>query len=126
MLRFLLCGISSWFSKDTVVVVERGRGQVSWNSTSSESAVGVFSMGTYASRVTPGRITGRVINPDGLPLKNADVELFRRERYKDTQTGWWTVQSDEMGYFEFDHVTPGLYVTVFNNSNKFDPNLPWT
>jgi hypothetical protein len=71
------------------------------------------------------RIGGRVIGSEGLPLKNADVVLSRRERYNETQTGWWTVQSDENGHFEFDHVTPGLYLIVFNNSNRSDPNLPY-
>jgi hypothetical protein len=29
------------------------------------------------------------------------------------------------GILEFDHVAPGLYSIVFNNSNRFDPNLPY-
>jgi hypothetical protein len=76
--------------------------------------------------VPTARIRGRVVNPKGLPLKSADVELFRRERYKESASGWWTVQSDMNGYFEFDHLTPGLYLVVFNSSNRFDPNLPYS
>ena len=71
------------------------------------------------------RVRGQVLDPYGSPLRTVDVELFRRERYKDSLDDWWTVQSDGEGYFEFDHVTPGLYLIVFNNPNRTDPNLPY-
>jgi hypothetical protein len=71
------------------------------------------------------RIRGRVIGPDGKPLKNADVALFRKDRYKQEEMGWWEYQDEQNGHFEFDHVTPGTYVVVFNNSNKSDPDIPY-
>lgn len=73
-----------------------------------------------------GRIRGRVIGPDGMPLENADVALFRKDRYKETDMGWWEFQDAEKGYFEFDHVTPGTYVVVFHNSNRADPDIPYS
>jgi hypothetical protein len=71
------------------------------------------------------RIRGRVIGPDGSPLKNADVELFRKERYKESDLGWWEFQDEEAGHFEFDNITPGVYVIVFHNSNRPDPDIPY-
>lgn len=72
------------------------------------------------------RVRGRVIDPQGFPLKGADVELFRRERYKENLADWWTVRSDGEGYFEFDHLAPGLYLVVFNNSNTIDASRPYS
>jgi hypothetical protein len=71
------------------------------------------------------RIRGQLTDPYGSPLRNEDVELFRRERYKESRGDPWTVQSDDDGYFEFDHVTPGLYLIVFNNFNRIEQNLPY-
>jgi hypothetical protein len=70
-------------------------------------------------------IHGRVIGPDGKPLKNADVALFRKDRYKESDMGWWEFQGEEKGYFQFDHVAPGTYVLVFHNSNRPDPDIPY-
>jgi hypothetical protein len=72
-----------------------------------------------------GRIRGRVIGPGGIPLKNADVALFRTDRYNESDMGWWEFQNEEKGYFEFDHVTPGQFVIVFHNSNRSDPDIPY-
>lgn len=72
-----------------------------------------------------GRIHGRVLGPDGLPLKNADVALFRADRYKENEMGWWEFQGEEKGYFEFNNVSPGRYVIVFHNSNRPDPDIPY-
>jgi hypothetical protein len=72
-----------------------------------------------------GRIHGRVLGPDGLPLKNADVELFGADRYKENEMGWWEFQDQEKGHFEFNNVSPGRYVVVFHNSNRPDPDMPY-
>jgi len=72
-----------------------------------------------------GRIHGRVLGPDGLPLKNADVELFGADRYKENEMGWWEFQDQEKGHFEFNNVSPGRYVIVFHNSNRPDPDMPY-
>jgi hypothetical protein len=73
-----------------------------------------------------GRIRGRVIGPDGTPLKNADVALFRDDRYTEDGMGWWEYQGDEKAHFEFEHVAPGKYVIVFHNSNEPDPYIPYS
>jgi hypothetical protein len=73
-----------------------------------------------------GRIRGRVIGPDGTPLKNADVALFRDDRYTEDGMGWWEYQGKEKAHFEFEHVAPGRYVIVFHNSNEPDPDIPYS
>jgi hypothetical protein len=71
------------------------------------------------------RIRGRVLGPDGQPLKNADVALFRVDRYDERDMGWWEFQDEEKGHFEFNNVSPGRYVIVFHNSNRPDPDIPY-
>lgn len=39
--------------------------------------------------------------------KNADVALFRADRYKAEDMGWWEYQDEDKGHFEFNHVSPG-------------------
>lgn len=72
-----------------------------------------------------GRIRGRVLGADGAPIKYADVELFRSDRYTDEARGWWEFQDKDDGYFEFYHVAPGTYIIVFHNSNNADPDIPY-
>ena len=60
-----------------------------------------------------GRIHGSVRGPDGKPLANASVELYRAGAYDDSRPGLWGFQGPK-GDFEFDHVGPGEYILVFN------------
>src|SRR6202451_4056356 len=71
-----------------------------------------------------GKIRGAVLGADGKPLNIASVELYRAERYKDTEPGLWGFQGSK-GDFEFDHVGPGDYILVFNRLNRLDPNSPY-
>jgi len=71
-----------------------------------------------------GRIHGSVRGPDGKPLPNASVELYRAGAYDDSRPGLWGFQGPK-GDFEFDHVGPGEYVLVFNRMNRKDPNSPF-
>ncbi len=71
-----------------------------------------------------GRIRGRVLDPKGQPLRSANVELFRADRYDDSATGPWELQGKK-GYFEFNHVVPGNYILVFNQDNNPDPDAPF-
>ena len=71
-----------------------------------------------------GKIRGAVLGPDGKPLKVASVELYRAEKYKDTEPGLWGFQGAK-GEFEFDHVGPGDYILVFNRTDRKDPNSPF-
>jgi len=71
-----------------------------------------------------GKIRGSVLGPDQKPLRVASVELYRAEKFKDTEPGLWGFQGSK-GEFEFDHVGPGDYVLVFNRLNREDPNSPY-
>ncbi len=71
-----------------------------------------------------GKIRGSVLGPDQRPLKVASVELYRAEKFKDTEPGLWGFQGSKRE-FEFDHVGPGDYILVFNRLNRKDPNSPY-
>jgi hypothetical protein len=71
-----------------------------------------------------GKIRGSVLGPDHRPLAMASVELYRADRYDDSQPGLWGFQSSK-GIFEFDHIGPGEYILVFNRLNRMDPNSPF-
>ncbi len=71
-----------------------------------------------------GKIRGAVLGADGKPLKIASVELYRAEKFKDTEPGLWGFQGSK-GDFEFDHIGPGDYILVFNRLNRLDPNSPY-
>ncbi|HYL68343.1 MAG TPA: hypothetical protein VEX69_04190 [Candidatus Limnocylindria bacterium] len=71
-----------------------------------------------------GKIRGSVVGPDKKPLTIASVELYRADRYDDSQPGLWGFQGSK-GIFEFDHIGPGEYILVFNRMNRMDPNSPY-
>jgi hypothetical protein len=71
-----------------------------------------------------GKIRGSVLGPDHKPLNIASVELYRADRYVDSQPGLWGFQGSK-GIFEFDHIGPGDYMLVFNRLNRMDPNSPF-
>jgi hypothetical protein len=71
-----------------------------------------------------GKIRGSVLGPDKKPLPLASVELYRADRYNDSQAGLWGFQGSK-GIFEFDHIGPGEYLLVFNRRNRMDPNSPF-
>ena len=69
------------------------------------------------------RIRGRVIGPNGAPLRSAEVELFRPDKYQPSPLlmSWQELQA-EKGFFEFLHVSPGDYILVYNNSEERETN----
>ena len=71
-----------------------------------------------------GKIRGSVLGPDKKPLPIASVELYRADRYADSQPGLWGFQGAKRE-FEFDHIGPGEYILVFNRTNRMDPNSPF-
>jgi hypothetical protein len=71
-----------------------------------------------------GQISGRVIAPDGAPLRSTSVELYRADQYGDEQAGASAYQ-DESKPFEFAHLPPGDYVLVFNQRDQADPDAPF-
>ncbi len=70
-----------------------------------------------------GRIRGKVVGPDHIPMKFAEVELFRSDKYQDSAllTEWREVQN-QSGFFEFTHVSPGDYILVYNNEGPTTAN----
>lgn len=76
-----------------------------------------------------GRITGRVIGPDGKPLHLAFVNLYLASRYKDGKPGSYSFQGKgrpfaEWRPFEFYHLPGNDYVLVFNPQNDESPDAP--
>jgi hypothetical protein len=70
------------------------------------------------------RITGHLIGPDGK-FAEGSVELFSEEGFaKQQQRGWWEYGKREEG-FHFDHVAPGNYILVVNNSGRLDADSPY-
>jgi len=74
-----------------------------------------------------GSVRGRVAGPDGNPLVFASLELFRPEKYADRQDGisWMEFQDIKKGYFQFNHVGPGDYVLVYNDSGEVSTDTPF-
>ncbi len=75
--------------------------------------------------LSTGKIRGQVLGPDGTRLECAPVELFIANEYDKGGVGLWEVQCDK-DHFEFQNVSPGDYVLVFNNRNQIEPKTPFT
>jgi hypothetical protein len=77
-----------------------------------------------------GRISGRVIGPDGKPLHLAVVNLYLASRYKDGRPSSYSLQGKgsplaKWKPFEFYHLPGDDYVLVFNPKNAEDPDAPF-
>jgi hypothetical protein len=72
-----------------------------------------------------GRIRGQVLDPDGQRLECAPVELFIASEYDKGGVGLWGIQC-EKDHFEFESVSPGDYILVFNDRNQIEPKTPFT
>jgi hypothetical protein len=77
-----------------------------------------------------GRITGKVIGPDGQGLHSAVVYLYLASRYKNGKTGSYSLQGKwrpaaEWRPFEFSGLPGGDYVLVFNPKNEENPDAPF-
>jgi len=80
-----------------------------------------------------GWITGRIIGPDGKPLRLAVANLYQAARYKRGERGAYSLQGKGMPGeswkpFDFPQLPPDDYVLVFNPENHEDPDapFPWT
>jgi len=75
--------------------------------------------------MSASKITGRVL-AQGEPLDGVTVGLFRADLYKEGAPSWSEYQGkDRHMFFEFNHVTPGDYLLVFNDRNRLDPDAPY-
>jgi hypothetical protein len=77
-----------------------------------------------------GRISGKVIGPDGKPLHLAVANLYLAGRYEAGGHGSFSLQGkgsprSEWKPFEFYHLPVGDYVLVFNPRNEEDPDAPF-
>jgi hypothetical protein len=79
-------------------------------------------------------IRGRVLGPDGNPLRIARVGIYRKELYSPDRVGariwgtaymYWAYQDQDQDYFEFHHLAPGSYILVFNDEDEQDPDMPF-
>jgi hypothetical protein len=70
-------------------------------------------------------ITGHLLGPDGSFASGA-VELFAENIYaqQKEKRGWWEYGEGDKG-FHFDHVAPGNYILVFNDSGRITPDTPY-
>ena len=77
-----------------------------------------------------GRITGRVIGPDGQPLHATRLDLYRLDQYTEGKRGIFGSQGpwpplNEWRPFAFDHLSAGDYVLVFNYADQAEPDEPF-
>ncbi len=70
-------------------------------------------------------ITGHLVAPNGSFASGA-VELFAENIYaqQKEKRGWWEYGEGDKG-FHFDHVAPGNYILVFNDSGRITPDTPY-
>ncbi len=71
-----------------------------------------------------GRLSGRVLNPQGLPVNKAEVFLieFDKERYRGH---WAAAYSDEEGRYAFKRIPPGRYVLSIRFDGMTSQNRPF-
>ena len=77
-----------------------------------------------------GRITGRIIGPDGKQLRSANAELYTLSQYREGRPGLQVFQGEgrplqKWKPFQFFHLPAGDYVLVFNSADKQYPDAPF-
>ncbi len=71
-----------------------------------------------------GKISGRVIGPDGVPLDDLVVSLYPASLYDPSTEGEWGYQGASSP-FVFEGLPAGDYILIFNRSGRLDPNAPF-
>jgi hypothetical protein len=71
-----------------------------------------------------GRIRGRVVGPDGEPLRDTSVEIYRPDSFSLDKNGALASQIDGKS-FEFPYLPQGDYILVFNRRNNASPDDPF-
>jgi hypothetical protein len=78
----------------------------------------------YFSFENDGQISGRVLNPQGLPVNKA--ELFLYEPGKEQYQGYWeSAYSTEDGTYAFKLVPPGRYILSIRFDGMTSQNRPF-
>jgi len=76
-----------------------------------------------------GRISGRLLGPDGKQMRDAGVDLYLLEQYK-AKSSLPVYRRDgrpskPSQSFDYNHLSPGDYVLVFNSANLGQPDAPF-
>jgi hypothetical protein len=74
--------------------------------------------------LSTGLIRGHVVGPDGKPLRDTSVELYRPDDFSLEKNGVLAHQNDSKP-FEIRHLPPGDYILVFNRRNNASPDDPF-
>ncbi len=71
-----------------------------------------------------GRLNGRVLNPQGLPVNKAEIFLIQadKERYRGH---WDAAYSDEDGRYAFKRIPPGRYILSIRFDGMTSQNRPF-
>jgi hypothetical protein len=71
-----------------------------------------------------GRLSGRVLNPQGLPVNKAEIFLIQadKERYRGH---WDAAYSDEEGRYAFKRIPPGRYILSIRFDGMTSQNRPF-
>lgn len=76
------------------------------------------------SVVDNGRLSGRVLDPDGQPAARVLLALMDKD-HSDPKTNWGKlVRADKEGHFSFSALPPGQYLLAVNLNRFPEPNDP--
>ncbi len=71
-----------------------------------------------------GEVRGQVLDPDGKRLPCATIELFNAGDSAGSGQGLFEIQC-EQDHFEFENISAGDYILVYNKDNRVDPDSPF-
>lgn len=71
-----------------------------------------------------GSISGRVISPNGAPVKNIGIRAVAFNIVKEWEKAWH-IRTNEEGEFSFKGLTPGEYVLVVSNDGRMSSRHPF-
>lgn len=77
----------------------------------------------YFGIESDGRLNGRVLNANGLPVSKAEIFIVQAD--KDRRGHWDDSYSDENGHYAFNRVPPGRYVLIIRFDGMTSQNRPF-
>jgi Carboxypeptidase regulatory-like domain len=78
----------------------------------------------HFSLVVDGRLNGRVVNANGLPIPGAEIFLIAADREK-YRGHWATSYSEENGNYSFDRIPAGRYVLIIRFDGMTSQTRPF-
>jgi len=119
--RFTLTGLSPGKFKITLQLPDE------LTTYKAEQEITVADRGCAAvnySVVDNGRLSGRVLDPDGQPVAGVLLALVEKD-HADPKTNWGKlIRSEKDGQFNFSALPPGQYLMAVNLSRYPQPNDP--